>query len=100
METITTTGPDIVICDEGHLLKSRKSKSSEILNRVRTKRRIMLTGTPLQNNLTECMWAVKELIVNLHHNCIVMYRYMGTIFQVLYFAKCIYIFSIFRLLHG
>ncbi|CAL8094695.1 unnamed protein product [Orchesella dallaii] len=46
-------GPDIVICDEGHLLKNCKSMLSLAVNSIGTHRRVVLTGTPLQNNLVE-----------------------------------------------
>lgn len=47
-------GPDFVVCDEGHILRNNASGISKALNAVKTRRRVVLTGTPLQNNLIEC----------------------------------------------
>lgn len=53
-EAFINPGADLVVCDEGHLLKNQTSSLSLAINKVRTLRRIILTGTPLQNNLKEC----------------------------------------------
>lgn len=46
-------GPDLVIVDEGHLIKNRKTQLNFVLSRMQTKLRVALTGTPMQNNLFE-----------------------------------------------
>ena len=52
----------LVICDEGHRLKSAAgNKTTEALRKLGTARRVILTGTPLQNNLEE-MWAMCDFV--------------------------------------
>lgn len=46
-------GVDIVIADEGHRLKTEKNKSAQAIKSLLTQRKIILSGTPLQNDLTE-----------------------------------------------
>lgn len=52
-------GADLVICDEAHLLKNAKTVISSAFNQIRTQRRILLTGTPIQNRLEEFYHMVK-----------------------------------------
>lgn len=44
---------DLVICDEAHRLKNTKIKTATALGSLAAIRRIALTGTPIQNDLTE-----------------------------------------------
>ena len=43
----------LVIVDEAHSIKNPQSEISKNVNRIRTRRRIGLTGSPLSNNLAE-----------------------------------------------
>mmetsp|Transcript_20109 Transcript_20109/g.44013 ORF Transcript_20109/g.44013 Transcript_20109/m.44013 type:complete len:436 (+) Transcript_20109:112-1419(+) len=47
----------LLILDEGHLIKNECSLRSQALSRVRAASTVLLTGTPLQNNLHE-LWAL------------------------------------------
>lgn len=44
---------DLMICDEGHRLKNTNNKAFILLSQLPCKRRIILTGTPIQNDLQE-----------------------------------------------
>ncbi|PRT53650.1 DNA repair and recombination protein RDH54 [Wickerhamiella sorbophila] len=44
---------DLVICDEGHRLKGLKTKAAQSITSVSGDKRVILTGTPVQNNLSE-----------------------------------------------
>ena len=41
----------VIVCDEGHRLKNVAAKIGEALCQLPCKRRVVLTGTPVQNNL-------------------------------------------------
>ncbi|KAM0667833.1 hypothetical protein ACQRIU_003698 [Beauveria bassiana] len=43
----------LLFCDEGHRLKNGDSNTFNALNNLNVSRRVILTGTPIQNDLTE-----------------------------------------------
>ena len=52
-----------MIIDEGHRMKNAQSKLSQTLRTYyKTKNRLILTGTPLQNNLPE-LWALLNFVL-------------------------------------
>ena len=46
-------GIDIVIADEGHRLKTVQNKSAQAIQSLNTPKRVILSGTPIQNDLSE-----------------------------------------------
>ncbi|XP_048772978.1 SWI/SNF-related matrix-associated actin-dependent regulator of chromatin subfamily A member 5-like isoform X1 [Ostrea edulis] len=51
-----------VVIDEAHRIKNEKSKLSEIVREFKSTNRLLLTGTPLQNNLHE-LWALLNFLL-------------------------------------
>lgn len=47
------TSIELVVCDEGHRLKNAEIKTTKAVDCLPTKRRIILSGTPIQNDLSE-----------------------------------------------
>lgn len=43
----------LLLCDEGHRLKNCENQTYNALMNLKTKRRVLLSGTPIQNDLTE-----------------------------------------------
>ncbi|CDK26435.1 unnamed protein product [Kuraishia capsulata CBS 1993] len=50
---VETINFDLLVCDEGHRLKSGQNKALKFLQSMSIERRIVLTGTPIQNDLQE-----------------------------------------------
>ncbi|XP_072171356.1 SWI/SNF-related matrix-associated actin-dependent regulator of chromatin subfamily A member 5-like [Diadema setosum] len=51
-----------LVIDEAHRIKNEKSKLSDIVREFKTTNRLLLTGTPLQNNLHE-LWALLNFLL-------------------------------------
>lgn len=62
---IKKLGVGYAIFDEGHMLKNMNTNRYKSLMKIGARRRVLLTGTPLQNNLLELMSLIKFLMPSL-----------------------------------
>jgi DNA repair and recombination protein RAD54B len=53
IDTILDAKFDLVVCDEGHRLKDPLTAVNIALSSIDTKKRLILSATPIQNNLVE-----------------------------------------------
>lgn len=53
---------DLLVCDEAHRLKSENLQIANVLRSFNPLRRLLITGTPLQNHLKE-YWAMVDMAV-------------------------------------
>jgi SWI/SNF-related matrix-associated actin-dependent regulator of chromatin subfamily A member 5 len=51
-----------IIIDEAHKIKNEDSQTSQRIRQLRSKNRLLLTGTPLQNNLHE-LWSLLNFLL-------------------------------------
>lgn len=53
---------EVMLVDEGHRLKNERSRLFSTLNSWSVRRRFLLTGTPIQNTLSE-LWALLHFLL-------------------------------------
>ena len=53
---------EYLVMDEAHRIKNEKSILSDVVRRFSPAHRLLITGTPLQNNLRE-LWALLNFIM-------------------------------------
>lgn len=61
---------DLLICDEAHRLKNNETKTTKALAGLSCRRRVLLSGTPMQNHLDE----VRPILLSF---CLVRYSLAG-----------------------
>ncbi|XP_060068607.1 DNA repair and recombination protein RAD54B-like [Ylistrum balloti] len=84
---------DLIICDEGHRLKNTAIKTTSLIMSLPTRKRVVLTGTPIQNDLQEFYSIVEfcnpgilgssSAFKNIYENPIVASRQPGASQEVL-----------------
>jgi TATA-binding protein-associated factor len=50
------------VLDEGHIIKNAKTKLSAAVKQIRAHHRLLLSGTPIQNNLLE-LWSLFDFLM-------------------------------------
>ena len=51
----------VLVLDEGHIIKCRDTEISQVVRKMHFQFAMLLTGTPLQNNLTE-LWSLLNFL--------------------------------------
>lgn len=51
-----------IVIDEAHKIKNEDSQLSQVVRKLRTECKLLLTGTPLQNNLHE-LWSLLNFLL-------------------------------------
>ncbi|CAK9438171.1 uncharacterized protein LODBEIA_P24540 [Lodderomyces beijingensis] len=62
VEYITAQDYNYCVLDEGHIIKNANSKLAKSVKRVRAEHRLILSGTPIQNNVLE-LWSLFDFLM-------------------------------------
>ncbi|KAK1769217.1 SNF2 family domain-containing protein [Phialemonium atrogriseum] len=62
IDTVGAYNWNYVVLDEGHLIKNPKAKTSIAVKRLISNHRLILTGTPIQNNVLE-LWSLFDFLM-------------------------------------
>ncbi|RLV95810.1 TATA-binding protein-associated factor MOT1 [Spathaspora sp. JA1] len=62
VEYITSQDYNYCVLDEGHIIKNASSKLTKSVKRVRAEYRLILSGTPIQNNVLE-LWSLFDFLM-------------------------------------
>ncbi|KAJ3188287.1 DNA excision repair protein ERCC-6-like [Gaertneriomyces sp. JEL0708] len=54
---------DYIILDEGHTIKNQNSQKAKAIRQVHARHRLLLSGTPIQNNMEE-LWSLFDYVCN------------------------------------
>ncbi|KAG2733298.1 hypothetical protein G9P44_004288 [Scheffersomyces stipitis] len=62
VEFVTSHDYNYCVLDEGHIIKNAASKLTKSVKRVRAEHRLILSGTPIQNNVLE-LWSLFDFLM-------------------------------------
>lgn len=51
-----------MILDEGHIIKNSKAKTTQAVKSLQSEKKLVLTGTPLQNKVSE-LWSIFDFLM-------------------------------------
>eukprot|EP00917_Polyrhabdina_sp_WS-2016_P011197 GHVP01024754.1.p1 GENE.GHVP01024754.1~~GHVP01024754.1.p1 ORF type:complete len:1241 (+),score=269.22 GHVP01024754.1:111-3833(+) len=70
-----------IVVDEGHRMKNSKSKLHTVLHSFTSSHRLLLTGTPLQNNISELWSLLNFLLPHIFHSSVDFERWFNEPFK-------------------
>ncbi|KAK7531747.1 SNF2 family DNA-dependent ATPase domain-containing protein [Phyllosticta citribraziliensis] len=62
IDILTPLNWNYCVLDEGHLIKNSRTKTTQAVKRLHSNHRLILTGTPIQNNVLE-LWSLFDFLM-------------------------------------